>query len=241
VVVPTLLFALLIFKGVPHLVALGVDALVGGHGVRDVLFHVVDGAVKLGLFVGYLLLISRMEEIRRVFAYHGAEHKAIAAFEAKLPLTVRSARDRSRRHPRCGTAFLLFVIVIGVLVYMATLPFLPPLVSPAWLNQVVLVLLKIAMLLPIAGLSYEVIRLSGRYARNPLVRAFAAPGLWMQGLVTREPTDDQIEIALVSIETVLAREAAQAAGTAAEADPGEGETVFPDFEAFRAAVAARGR
>jgi uncharacterized protein YqhQ len=237
--VPTLLFALLVFKGVPHLVALGLDALVGGRGVSGYLFHVVDGAAKLLLFVGYLLAISRMKDIQRVFAYHGAEHKAIATHEAREPLTVGHARTKSRFHPRCGTAFLLFVIVVGVLLYMAVLPVLPPLVSTGWMNQLLLVLLKIVMLLPIAGLSYEVIRLSGKYGRNPFVRAMTWPGLMLQRLVTREPTDDQLEIALVSLATALAREEAtvEARATRAGAVLPEREVVFPSYATFQEAVA----
>jgi uncharacterized protein YqhQ len=241
ILIPTLLFALLVFKGVPHVVALLLDAVVGGGGVSGQLFHVVDGAVKLLLFVGYLLLISRMPDIRRVFAYHGAEHKAIAVVEAREPLTVANARSRSRLHPRCGTAFLLFVIVVGVLQYMLVLPLLPPLVASGWLNQVLLVLLKIVLLFPIAGLSYEVIRLSGKHGRHPLVRVLIWPGLALQRLVTREPDDAQLEIALASLATALARQAAVAeAGGPARTAPEQRETVFPSFAAFAAATAPAG-
>ena len=242
ILIPTLLFALLVFKGVPHLAALLVDSLVGGQGVSGWLFHVIDGAIKLLLFIGYLAAISRMKEIRRVFAYHGAEHKAIATHEAKEPLCVENARAKSRFHPRCGTAFLLFVIVVGVLLYMLVLPLLPPLAEPSWLNQVLLVLLKIALLLPIAGLSYEAIRLSARFGRNPLVRVLIAPGLWLQRLVTREPTDDQIEIALVSLSTALARERATTEARAEEprAMLPEREAVFPTYAAFQEGLAGWG-
>jgi len=239
ILIPTLLFALLVFKGVPHVAALLVDSLVGGHGVSGWLFHVIDGAIKLLLFVGYLAAISRLKEIRRVFAYHGAEHKAIATHEAREPLTVENARAKSRFHPRCGTAFLLFVIVVGVLLYMLVLPLLPPLAGTPWLNQVLLVLLKIVLLLPIAGLSYEVIRLSARFGKNPLVRVLIAPGLALQRLVTREPTDDQIEIALVSLSTALAREQATTAARAGEprAVLPEREAVFPTYSAFQEGLA----
>ncbi|MBI5499693.1 MAG: DUF1385 domain-containing protein [Deltaproteobacteria bacterium] len=232
--VPTLVFALLVFKGVPHLTALALDAWMGGQGVSGWVFHVIDGAVKLLLFVGYLLLISRMKEIQRVFAYHGAEHKAIAAHEAREPLTVAAARVHSRFHPRCGTAFLLFVIVVGVLLYMTILPLLPPLVSAAWLNQVLLILLKIVLLFPIAGLSYEAIRLSGRFGTNPLVRVLIAPGLLLQRLVTREPTDDQLEVALASIAVALSREKATAEARARDRGAAlpERERVFSSYAAF---------
>jgi uncharacterized protein YqhQ len=242
ILIPTLLFALLVFKGVPHVAALLLDSLVGGRGVSGVLFHVVDGAIKLLLFIGYLAAISRLKEIRRVFAYHGAEHKAIATHEAREPLTVENARAKSRFHPRCGTAFLLFVIVVGVLLYMLVQPLLPPLAEPPWLNQVLLVLLKIVLLLPIAGLSYEVIRLSAKFGRNPLVRVLIAPGLALQRLVTREPADDQIEIALVSLSTALARE--QATTEARAGEPRvvlpEREAVFPTYSAFQEGLASWG-
>lgn len=230
---PTLLFALLVFKGVPHLTALALDSWMGGRGVADYTFHIIDGAVKLLLFVGYLLLISRMKEIQRVFAYHGAEHKAIATHEAREPLTVANARAHSRFHPRCGTAFLLFVIVVGVLLYMALLPLLPPLVPTPWLNQVLLILLKIVLLLPIAGLSYEAIRLSGKFGTNPVVRVLIAPGLLLQRLVTREPTDDQLEIALASIAVALSRE--QATRAARDRDK---TTLLPERERAFASYAA---
>jgi uncharacterized protein YqhQ len=239
ILIPTLIVAVAVFKGVPHLLALLLDPLFGGRGVSGYPFHVVDGVVKFLLFVGYLLLISRMKDIQRVFAYHGAEHKAIAAFEAGEELTVAHARGKPRLHPRCGTAFLLFVILVGVLLYMLVLPLLPPLAAAGWLNQTLLILLKIVLLFPIAGLAYEAIRLSGRHARHPLVRALAWPGLALQRLVTREPTDDQIEIALASLATALARETAAAAarGGAEVSLPAERETVFADFAAFRAATA----
>ena len=240
VLVPTLIVAIAAFKAIPHLVALGLDSLAGGAGVSGRLFHVVDGVAKLALFLGYLALISLMKDIRRVFAYHGAEHKAIATFEAKVDLTVENARTRSRLHPRCGTSFLFVVILFGVVLYMFTIPLVEPLVATPWLDQALLILLKIALLFPIAGVSYEAIRLSGRHATNPIVRAFTWPGLMTQRLTTREPTDDQIEVALASIETVLAREAAaeraKAAGRAAET--AERELRFADFAAFRAAMAA---
>ena len=232
--IPTLLFALLVFKGVPHLTALAVDAWIGGHGVSGYLFHVIDGVAKLLLFVGYLLLISRMKEIQRVFAYHGAEHKAIATHEAREELTVANARAHSRFHPRCGTAFLLFVIVVGVLLYMSVLPLLPPLVPTPWLNQALLILLKIVLLFPIAGLSYEAIRLSGKFGKNPVVRLLIGPGLLMQRLVTREPTDEQLEIALASIAVALSREEATAAARARDKATvlPERERAFDSYAAF---------
>ncbi len=227
ILVPTLIVALAVFKGVPHVVALGLDSLAGGAGVSGRLFHVVDGLAKLALFLGYIVLISRMEEIRRVFAYHGAEHKAIATFEAGEDLAVPNARGRSRFHPRCGTSFMLVVILVGVLLYMLVLPAVEPLTANPWLDQALLVLLKIVMLLPIAGVSYEAIRLSARWSRNPLVRLLTWPGMLTQRLTTREPTDEQIEVALASLGTVLAREAA-----GEEKAPAEREAVFADFAAF---------
>jgi uncharacterized protein YqhQ len=237
--IPTLLFALLVFKGVPHVTALALDSWFGGKGVSGFLFHIVDGVVKLLLFVGYLAAISRMKEIRIVFAYHGAEHKAIATHEAGEALTVEHAKAKSRFHPRCGTAFMLFVIVVGVLLYMTLLPLLPPLVATGWLNQALLILIKILLLFPIAGLSYEAIRLSGKFGNNPLVRILIAPGLLLQRLVTREPTDQQLEIALASIAVTLARE--EATAKAREREKGavlpERERVFASYGAFQEGLA----
>ncbi|MDQ7794182.1 MAG: DUF1385 domain-containing protein [bacterium] len=157
-------------------------------GVR----HLVEGMVRLGLLVGYIATIARLPDVRRVFAYHGAEHRVIHLFEGGGRRDVDQARAWPLLHPRCGTSFLLFVVAISVLVF-------------AFFGWPVLwqrVALRLVLLPVVAGIAYEAIRLSGR-SRHPLVKAMAVPGLALQRLTTREPSDDQVEVALAALEAVL--------------------------------------
>lgn len=153
----------------------------------------IDGLVRLGIFLGYIGLISRMHYVRRVFQYHGAEHKAINALEAGQPLTVASARAASRLHPRCGTSFVFIVLVLS------TLAFCPFYGLPVFLRVPIHLLLT----LPVAGVAFELLRLAGRYRSNPVAAALSRPGMWAQLLTTREPDDTQIEVALASLQAVL--------------------------------------
>lgn len=157
------------------------------------LFNLLEGGMRMGVFLLYLYGISLMKDVRRVFEYHGAEHKSIYAYENGEELTPEHARKYRTLHPRCGTAFLLTVVVISILVFsLAGNPSL---------------LLKIAsriLLLPVvAGLSYEVLMYSGRHSDKRWVKWIAAPGLWLQRLTTREPSDDQLEVALVALKQVV--------------------------------------
>lgn len=154
---------------------------------------VVEGGVRIIIFLIYLIAVSRMRDIQRVFMYHGAEHKTIHCFESGEELTVENVAKQSRLHPRCGTNFLLIVMVVSVFVFML----IPP--TSTWVGRVGYRLL----LLPIvAGFSYEVIKLVGKY-ENWLTKCIAAPGMWMQYLTTREPEGDQIEVAIASLQAVL--------------------------------------
>lgn len=152
----------------------------------------VEGCVKLGIFLLYLFLISRMKEIARLFRYHGAEHKTIAAYEAGRPLTVENVRESSRFHPRCGTSFLLLVLVVSILVFS----WVP------WRSTLARAGLKLLLLPVVMGVSYELIRFAGRHD-DPLTRAISAPGLWLQRLTTAEPDDDMIRAAIAAFEAVL--------------------------------------
>lgn len=193
-----------LFVAVPHLAALGLGSIwPGGFGTESLWFHLFDGLIKVALFVAYLWLITAMKEIRRVFEYHGAEHKSIYCFEAGGELTVEAARGYSRLHPRCGTAFLLVVLVVSILIFASAFPFLPRLAEAGWLNQVLQIGLKILLMLPVAGLSYEVIRLAGKKGGKGFWGLLLWPGLQMQRLTTREPNDDQIEIALAALKAAL--------------------------------------
>ena len=162
---------------------------------------VAEGAVRLGLFVGYIWLIGFMPDIRRVFGYHGAEHKTINAYEAGAPLTVEGVRPFTTAHPRCGTAFLLTVVVLSILVFapLAKLPL-------AWgLAARVLLIPVIAML------GYEFIRFSARHINHPLMRAIIAPNLALQSLTTRPPDDDMLQVSIAALNRVLEIEGSLAA------------------------------
>jgi uncharacterized protein YqhQ len=175
------------------------------------LFHALTGAFKLAIVLGYMLAIRRVPEVRRVFQYHGAEHKAIATFEAGEPLEVEYARRHSTRHARCGTTFLIVVVIVSVFVYAALLPLLLKGIG-AVNAQLYAIVIKVLMLPLIAGLSYELQRLGARFSAHPLARLFLGPGYLVQGITTIEPTDDQLEVALASLRVTLAREAAESAG-----------------------------
>ena len=160
-------------------------------------FVVVEGLIRVGLFVGYLLFLSLLPDLRRVFAFHAAEHMAINALEAGEPRTAEAAARHSRIHLRCGTAFLLWVMVIAIVVFaFVGRPSLP------WLITSRIVLVPI-----IAGIAYEVIRLAGRYGHNPIIRAILWPGLLLQRLTTRPADTEHLEVAVAALDAVLEREA----------------------------------
>jgi uncharacterized protein YqhQ len=160
----------------------------------SIAFNLIDGLIRVLMFVAYVLLISLMKDIRRIFQYHGAEHKVVNAYEKKSELTPEAVSAYSVLHPRCGTSFLLFVMVIGIVVFS-----LIPYDSP----QVVKVAMKLALLPAVAGISYELLRLTARKLDSPLFKAMVAPGMLLQRLTTREPDLAQIEVALASFRRVL--------------------------------------
>lgn len=156
---------------------------------------VVEGVLKIVIFVLYLWAVSKIGMMRRLFMYHGAEHKTIATYEAGEELTVENIRKNSRFHPRCGTSFLIFVLLISILIFS----FIP------WHSTLGRVGLKLLVLPLVMGLSYELIKYAGRH-RNPLTRAISAPGLWMQRLTTCEPDDSMIEVAISAVQAVLPKQ-----------------------------------
>ena len=161
---------------------------------NSVLFHLAEGFIRLAIFIAYLRLIALMPDIKKVFAYHGAEHKVVNAHEAGVPLEVEAVSGYSKAHVRCGGSFLFVVLMIAILVF--ALVGQPSL----W----IMVLSRLALIPVIAALGYEVIYFGARHTGNPLVRAVLAPGLWLQALTTREPDERQIEVALLALNTVLA-------------------------------------
>lgn len=177
-----------IFMVLPYFLSSLLRPLITSYAWRTVL----EGFMRIGIFIAYVLLISRMEDIQRTFMYHGAEHKCINCIEHGLPLTVDNVRISSRQHKRCGTSFLFFVLAIGILLLL-----LIRVESP-----VMRVVVRIALLPVIAGISYEVLKLAGR-SENPVVDLLSKPGLAIQKLTTKEPDDDMIEVAIQAVEAVF--------------------------------------
>ncbi|MBR5495881.1 MAG: DUF1385 domain-containing protein, partial [Oscillospiraceae bacterium] len=153
---------------------------------------VIEGAIKVVIFVAYLILVSQMKEIRRVYQYHGAEHKTIACYEAGEELTVENVKKHTRFHPRCGTSFIIISLVLSVLVFMFV----------TWNSLLIRTLLKIALLPLVIGIAYELIKLAGRY-ENWFTKILSAPGLYLQRLTTKEPDDSQIEVAIAAMKQVI--------------------------------------
>src|ERR687885_106202 len=185
-------FALLLFKVGPAL-------LTDWIGIEAGWFVVVEGLIRVTIFVVYLSVISLLPDLRRVFEYHGAEHKAINAYEAGEDLTPQTVQRYSLIHPRCGTAFLLWVMVIAIFVFAFF-------GRPAWYW---LIATRILLLPLIAGLAYELIRFAGKHTGNRVLMTLLAPGLWLQRLTTREPTLDQLEVSIRALREVLALEERQ--------------------------------
>lgn len=214
-IVTSMIFAfgmgLLLFVALPHAITavLTADRFLG-ISPKSPVFHLIDGIFKMAIFLGYVWAISRMSEIRRVFQYHGAEHKSIYAFEAGDELTVENARKYSTLHPRCGTSFLLFLVVISIVMFSILLPILglTNFSEVAWKNHLGMIVAKMVLMFPVAGLAYEVIKACACRMDNPFFRAVIAPGLLLQKLTTIEPDDSQLEVALASLRQCLRLEKA---------------------------------
>ena len=173
--------------------------------------NLLEGIIRMCIFMGYMLLVSRMEEMKRVFAYHGAEHKTIRCYEAGLPLTVENVRIQTRLHPRCGTSFLLVVMVISILVFsvassglLAAVPALQA-IQGTFLYRLLMIVFKLLLLPVVVGITYEINRWCGR-KDNAFTRALSAPGMWMQNFTTYEPDDSMIEVAITAVQAVLPEE-----------------------------------
>ena len=191
-VVVAVVFAIVLF----FLIPVGLTSLIKGQLHSSVLFWVIEGLVRTAIFLGYMFLLSRIRDLRRVFEYHGAEHKTISCFEAGLQLTPVNAQRFSRLHPRCGTSFLLVVMIVAIFVFA-------PIGLPAWYWLVATRILGVPM---IAGISFELIKFAGRNRSRGWVRAVMWPGLKLQLLTTREPDLDQLSVAIAALQAVLERE-----------------------------------
>ena len=177
----------------------------------NIALNLVEGVIRMVIFMAYMLLVSRMNEMKRVFSYHGAEHKTIRCYEAGMPLTVENVRIQTRLHPRCGTSFLLVVMVISILVFsvassglLALFPALEAM-RGGFLYRLVMIAFKLLLLPVIVGITYEINHWCGRND-NWLTRILSAPGMWMQNFTTNEPDDSMIEVAITAVEAVLPEE-----------------------------------
>lgn len=197
--------AVLLFVAAPHLMALGMQLLGLGGDMKGVSFHMWDGLFKFLMFIGYIAAISFMPDIRRVFQYHGAEHKTIHAFEAGGMVTVHTARQGSRLHPRCGTTFLLFVLSVAIVLHAVLVPLLLRLWDPAspLLRHAGIVCFKILLIVPVSALAYELIRYAAALKGGLWSRLLRAPGMFLQLLTTREPDDAQLEVAVAALQAAL--------------------------------------
>jgi uncharacterized protein YqhQ len=195
----TVVVALIFAVGLFFVAPVGLTSLIKKQLGSSLLFWVVEGALRTSIFLGYLLLLSRLKDLRRVFEYHGAEHKVISCFEAGDELVPARATLYSRLHPRCGTSFLLVVMIVAIFVFA-------PIGLPAWW---ILLLTRILGVPLIAGLSFEIIKWAGRNRRRRWVQVIMAPGLQLQKLTTREPDLDELAVSVAALEAVLAVEGAE--------------------------------
>jgi uncharacterized protein YqhQ len=191
-VIVAMVLAIVLF----FLIPVGLTSLIKHQLGSSLLFWLVEGLIRTSLFLGYMLLLSRVRDLRRVFEYHGAEHKTISCYEAGLELTPENAKRFSRLHPRCGTSFLLVVMIVAIFVFA-------PIGLPAWYWLMATRVLGVPV---IAGISFELIKFAGRNRSRPWVRAVMWPGLKLQLLTTREPDLAQLEVAIAALKAVLARE-----------------------------------
>jgi uncharacterized protein YqhQ len=192
----TVLIAMALAVGLFFVVPVGLTSLIKDQLDSSFLFWLVEGVLRTSIFLGYLLMLSRLRDLRRVFEYHGAEHKTISCYEAELPLTPENAQRFSRLHPRCGTSFLLVVMIVAIFVFA-------PIGLPAWYWLVATRILGVPL---IAGISFEIIKFAGRNRRKRWVRSVMWPGLQLQKLTTREPDLDELAVAIAAMEAVLAVE-----------------------------------
>ncbi|MBR6872926.1 MAG: DUF1385 domain-containing protein [Ruminococcus sp.] len=186
-----LAMAIVLFMLVPT----GILKLIGLFAeIPDIAKNIIEGVLKIAIFVGYTALTGLMKDMRRLYEYHGAEHKTIACYEHGQELTVENVKKHCRFHPRCGTSFVFLVLFISI--------FVNSVFRLSWENVLLRVLCKLALLPVVMGLAYEVIRLAGKYD-NPVMRAISAPGLWIQRITTKEPEADEIECAIEALKAVI--------------------------------------
>ena len=183
-----MIFSIGLFFILPNIIT----GFLSGFIKSNLLKTLIEGVVRIAIFLGYVLAVSQMEDIKRVFQYHGAEHKTIFCYEAGLDLTVENARNMSRLHPRCGTSFLVFVMVISIILFSFI----------SWDNMWTRLGMRLLLLPVVAGISYEIIRWAGR-SKSRVVCVISRPGMWLQKITTREPDDSQLEVAITAMKAVI--------------------------------------
>jgi len=184
----SVIFSVGLFFILPNLITGFLGGLIKSNFIKTL----IEGVVRISIFLGYVLLVSQMEDIKRVFQYHGAEHKTIFCYEAGLELTVENARKMSRLHPRCGTSFLVFVMIVSIILFSFI----------SWDNMWTRLGMRLLLLPVVAGISYEIIRWAGK-SKSKIVCFISKPGMWLQNITTREPDDSQLEVAITSMKAVL--------------------------------------
>ena len=196
--------SILLFFLLPMVIGSFFDTIVKS----NLVLNLIEGVIRIVIFAGYMVLMSRMAEMKRVFAYHGAEHKTIRCYEAGLPLTVENVRQQTRLHPRCGTSFLLVVMIISILLFSVAssllLTLIPALaeIHGTFLYRLIMIAFKLLLLPLVVSFSYEINRWVGRHD-NAFTRAISAPGMWFQNFTTNEPDDSMIEVGITALEAVL--------------------------------------
>lgn len=190
------ILSVVLFIYLPSLAFKGVNYLCGG--VLSPAQSVFEGVLKILIFLGYIIAVSQMKDIKRVFRYHGAEHKTIFCYEAGKELTVENVREQRRYHPRCGTSFMILMLLVSIFITLIVDSIFPVLKSILWLRTII----KILLIPVICGLGYELIKICGRYD-NLATRIISAPGLWIQRITVKEPDDSMIEVAIAAMEAVI--------------------------------------
>ena len=176
---------------------------------NTIVFNIIEGVIRLAIFIGYIKLISYMPDIKRVFTYHGAEHKAVNAFEAGVPMEVNAIKGYSRAHVRCGTSFLFLVFIVAIVIFTFVGR------QELWL----MVVSRVVLLPVIMGVGYELIYFGARHAKNQLMKIVLAPGLWLQSMTTGEPDDTQLEVAIAAVNKAVEIDAAEEAARSAQPNP----------------------
>jgi uncharacterized protein YqhQ len=224
------------FVALPQLAAAGINRLLGlGLPVQSAAFQAITGGLKLAIVVGYMVTIRRIPEIRRVFQYHGAEHKTISTYEAGEALTVANARAKTTLHPRCGTTFLVMVAIVSIVMFTLLGALLPRIATgSAVLDNVLFFAAKLPFLPVLVAVTFELQRVFARYFTSGPLRVLLWPGFWVQKITTAEPDDLQLEVALASLRVTLFR-----AAPAVAAEASEGDVRFADYEALVCADSLR--